>query len=268
MMLIVMALPLMVACGGDDDSSGTQSSIVDGVNISKARKLTSLTYTYKDTYSDYICTDNYQPNYDSKGRLESITMNSKQYLKEKLSGNRTAYALRINYDLRVIEFFKYFFYNNRTSQFEAITNQLPFSLNSQGYVSQIGTISLKYDTYGYFTGIDNHNEMWNLFYKDNDLSQSLASFNSNLNTYYFSYGDNSKQGDLYYYINSSLPSKRKENSMVWPICSFIAYQAGLFGKITQNGIYVSSEKERSAFIKHMNEKNSNSEQFIFSLIFE
>ena len=265
--LVLIGLTMIIGCGGDGSDS-TQSSIVDGVNVSNVRKLVSLTYNYDGGYNDYKIIDNYQAKYDSKGRLEKVSFTEKLYQKENLSNEITVDALKIDYDLRVLAMWTGFSYNYSTKQSEPTMSRLPFSFNSQGYISQIGGYSLNYDSYRYFTGLDSSKDIWNIVYKDNDLSKSLASFNSKLSTYYFTYGNNSKQGDLYFYINSELPSNSDYYLTMRTICCYIAYQAGLFGKITQNGIYASSEKERSAIIERINEKNSKSELYKFSLVFE
>ena len=151
-------------------------------------------------------------------------------------------VMKIDYDLRLV-----------------ISNGLKymFSFNDKGYISQIGNCSCTYDSYGYLTGVENTLEIWTLAYNEGELIKSLISNikNGNMQLYYMFYSENSDSGELMFYMNS----EKYEDYIRDPIravMSFIAYQSGLFGKITKHCSYLSRSNETSAVLEKNNEQDS------------
>lgn len=244
MMLLVMMLPFMVACGGDDDSKG--SRIVDGVNVNNEKKLTRLeiqpqTSSNTTDYS-YIL----RVLYDSKGRLSNVVWTNGQKYENGKYIEAEINIMNIDYDLRVVNF-----YNGYSSL------KYMFSLNDKGYISQIGNCSCTYDSYGYLTGVENITEIWTLAYNEGELTKSLVSNlrNGNMSIYYMFYGENSDSGELMFYMNSEKDEGYGRNTIQAVMC-FIAYQSGLFGKITNHCRYLSKSNENSATLERINEQNS------------
>ena len=154
--------------------------------------------------------------------------------------------MRIDYDFRIVNI----------SNGYSSANYM-FSLNDKGYISQIGNCSCSYDSYGYLTRVEEFTEIWSLIYNEGELIKSLVNSlkHGNIEIYYMFYGENSDSGELVFYMNSE-KEKRPRFSGQAVMC-FIAYQSGLFGKITNHCTYLSRSNETSAALELGNEKNSN-----------
>ena len=235
----------ITSCGGDDDGN---SSVIDGVNVNNGKKLTRLEIlpqTSSSTTTDY----NYKLRvvYDSQGRISSVIWaNGQKYESGKYVESEVE-LMRIDYDLRLVNI-----YNGYSSL------KYLFSLNDKGYISQIGNCSCSYDSYGYLTGVENITEIWSLAYNEGELIKSLVSKlkNGNMLLYYMFYGENSSTGELMFYMNGEKYEDYGRNPIQAVMC-FIAYQSGLFGKITNHCRYLSKSNETSAVLERNNEQNSN-----------
>lgn len=235
----------LTSCGGDDDGS---SSVIDGVNVNNGKKLTRLEIlpqTSSSTTTDY----NYKLRvvYDSQGRISSVIWaNGQKYESGKYVESEVE-LMRIDYDLRLVNIY------NGSSSLKYL-----FSLNDKGYISQIGNCSCTYDSYGYLTGVENITEIWSLVYNEGELIKSLVSKlkNGNMLLYYMFYGENSSTGELMFYMNGE-KHKTYGSNVIQAVMSFIAYQSGLFGKITNHCRYLSKSNETSAVLERNNEQNSN-----------
>ena len=232
----------ITSCGGDDDGS---SSVIDGVNVNNGKKLTRLEIlpeTGSSTTTDY----NYKLRvlYDSKGRLSSVIWtNGEKYENGKFIESEIE-LMKIDYDLRLVNIYPSLKYM--------------FSLNDKGYISQIASGSCTYDSYGYLTGVESLREICTLAYSEGELIKSLVSNlqNGNMQLYYMFYGENSSTGELMFYMNGEKHKTYGTNPIQAVMC-FIAYQSGLFGKITNHCRYLSKSNETSAVLERNNEQNSN-----------
>lgn len=73
--------------------------------------------------------------------------------------------------------------------------------------------------------------------------------------YYMFYGENSSTGELMFYMNGEKYEDYGRNVIQAVMC-FIAYQSGLFGKITNHCRYLSKSNETSAVLERNNEQNN------------
>ena len=231
----------ITSCGGDDDGS---SSVIDGVNVNNGKKLTRLEIlpeSSSSTTTDY----NYKLRvlYDSKGRLSSVILtNGEKYENGKYIESEIE-LMKIDYDLRLVNIYPSLKYM--------------FSLNDKGYISQIASGSCTYDSYGYLTGVESLREICTLAYSEGELIKSLVSNlqNGNMQLYYMFYGENSSTGELMFYMNSEKHKTYGKNPIQAVMC-FIAYQSGLFGKITNHCRYLTKSNETSAVLERNNEQNN------------
>ena len=213
-------------------------------NGKKLTRLEILPQTSSSTTTDY----NYKLRvvYDSQGRISSVIWaNGQKYESGKYVENEVE-LMRIDYDLRLVNIY------NGSSSLKYL-----FSLNDKGYISQIGNCSCTYDSYGYLTGVENITEIWSLVYNEGELIKSLISKlkNGNMVLYYMFYGENSSTGELMFYMNGEKYEDYGRNVIQAVMC-FIAYQSGLFGKITNHCRYLSKSNETSAVLERNNEQNN------------
>ena len=205
-------------------------------------RLEILPETGSSTTTDY----NYKLRvlYDSKGRLSSVIWtNGEKYENGKYIESEIE-LMKIDYDLRLVNIYPSLKYM--------------FSLNDKGYISQIASGSCTYDSYGYLTGVESLREICTLAYSEGELIKSLVSNlqNGNMQLYYMFYGENSSTGELMFYMNSEKHKTYGKNPIQAVMC-FIAYQSGLFGKITNHCRYLTKSNETSAVLERNNEQNSN-----------
>ena len=240
---VIMLSVCFYSCGSDD---GGGTTVIDGVNVKKGKKLVELGIQTESTgsgTSEYIL--KLKIDYDSNNRLSKVTCIDGR----DLTGKRMdeIVFMKIDYDFNMVTI------SNGSSS----TNYL-FALNSKGYISQISNCSCNYDSYGYLTGVENSSEIWSLAYNEGELIKSLVNnFNrNNIEIYYLFYGEDQRTGDLLFYMNSEKEKKYGSNRILATMC-FIAYQAGLFGKITNRCNYLTRSNETSAIFERNNEKNSN-----------
>lgn len=235
----------ITSCGGDDDGS---SSVIDGVNVNNGKKLTRLDILLESnsstTTGDY--TVNLNVLYDSKGRLSDVIWTNGQKYESGKYVDGEVELMKIDYDLRFV---------NISDGYSSL--KYMFSLNDKGYISQIGNCSCTYDSYGYLTGVENITEIWSLAYNEGELIKSLVSKlkNGNMLLYYMFYGENSSTGELMFYMNGEKYETYGRNPIQAVMC-FIAYQSGLFGKITNHCRYLSKSNNTSAVLERNNEQNS------------
>ena len=257
-----------VSCGGDDDGggSGNQSTLVDGVNVINGKKLMKIsvegTYdyisgSYSQTIKQYgIHKYDFDVEYDSKGRLS------------KVKGKYTEYEeapeieiLNIDYSRKFIVF----------TDVYGSSLTLNFTLNKQGFISQLDNYHCSYDSYGYLTGVDSSNDIWSLTYEDNDIIKSSINNLKYIYYYYMFYGEDEINGDLLFYMNStSTHLKRDDKRMMQTVLCFIAYQAGLFGKMTQHCTYLSKTSTTEAILTKKITKNNQDMELVLncSFVFE
>lgn len=242
------------SCGNDD---GGSSSIVDGVNVKNGKKLVKLNIkptSNRMDMSEYTL----KIAYDAKNRLSKVTWTNGRYYKNGDYVDGEVDLMKIDYDFKMVTI------SNGSSS----ANYL-FTLNDKGYISQISNCSCNYDSYGYLTGVENSSEIWSLAYNDGELIKSLVNKfrNNNIEIYYMFYGEDNNTGDLLFYLNTEKDKSYGRNSTLATMC-FIAYQAGLFGKITNHCTYLSRSSSTSAILERTNEKNNNTFRVYCSFAFE
>lgn len=255
MSLVIMLSVCFSSCGSDD--GGT--SIVEGVNVKNGRKLVKLDIQTESTKMGVPQeTAKLKIAYDAKNRLSKVTLTNGRYYNNGNYVDGEIDVMKIDYDFKMVTIS-----NGRSS-----TNYL-FALNDKGYISQISNCSCNYDSYGYLTGVENSSEIWTLAYNEGELIKSLVNNlrKNNIEIYYMFYGEDQRTGDLLFYMNSEKDHSYGRNSTLATMC-FIAYQAGLFGKITNHCTYLTKSNETSAILERKNEKNSNIFRAYCSFTFE
>lgn len=254
LILSLMMMPLTTACGGDDDGGsdgdGSNGNVVDGVNVN-TKKLKEITIIdYKDGNSQ-TTTLNYHFNitYDPKGRLSTVTLSDYTYYDNNSGVEKTTSVemLKIDYDLHVAQINEVY---RQASQM--------FTLNSKGYIAQIGKCTCSYDYDGYLTRVESNNEIWSLVYNDGDLLKSAVSklAKGNIKMYYFFSGEDTNTGELYFRMNTPDNLVHNDN-FTQSILSFIAYQSGLFGKISKFCTSLSKSNQSNAAFTKASESSSH-----------
>jgi len=271
-MLIFAFISVLVACSSDEGNE--LYKLVDGVNVTTGKKIVQLTINHKvPIYDrDTIITYNVKINYDSKGRLSRIIwINGHKYENNKYLVNIDFEVIKIDYDFKMISF-------NWGKEFnlkDPIKKDYFFKLNKEGYISQIGDCSLTYDDYGYLIGVENTNYAWTLAYDKGEFIKSLVRIliDNKASFYYMFYGSDTNKGDLYFTLNTNSTNKFPSVSSVKGVMCFIAYQAGLFGKITTHCQYLSNSNETTATLQRHSKddkvyKNEQTDEFVCSFVLE
>ena len=249
MMLAVMVLSVVMACGGGDDVTTTNTSgIVDGVHVN-SRKLKSLTV---ERWS-------FRMEYDSQGRLIAI---------EGLDYNSNSLSIcKIDYDLRMAEYINGmssgYDYTTGTSNITYKKGRVVFSLNDKGYISQIGNCSLNYNSDGYLIGANSSNEVFTYAYNNGDVVKSMVETirNGKIDMYYLGYGEDASKGELYFYINDDNNSYYyyySETKIYRAIAVMVAYQAGLFGKTGHRFTELPNNSNKKLIIERIDDQHSQS----------
>lgn len=256
MMLFVMVLPMMVACG--DDNGDEPSNKNDDVNVVNGKKLVELTCSFED--KDFLPLV-FKIDYDDKGRLSSISYKIQKCDSEYDSQTGSykyhyyytgEYGLiaTIDYDLRVL-----------SSSYPG--GYLSFVLNEQGYISRLGECMLSYDSNGYLTSIDESRGLGTIVYDGADLIKASASNikNGGMELYYVTYGNAGSNGDLFVRV------KRMDDKGGFrrhdieqdgyfyyhyfkDVMVLIAYQSGLFGKVTKGVLHLKEKSEASSLFEY------------------
>lgn len=265
-MLAVMALYTIVACGEDGEKNESTKK-VDGVNVVIGKKLMEL----KVMDNSNSVRAHYKVEYDSKGRLSKI--NGESFAFDYYGWNSTFVynfpvnidncyptgeykeLAKIDYELRIVTLF-----------FSSSKLSYNFSLNNDGYISQIGTTVLNYDSNGYLTGVDEVKGISTLVYDSNDLIKASVSeiAGGNISLFYITYGNQNNEGDLYIKVNRSDDKKNYDNALGVidakdAIC-LIAYQSGLFGKVSKSVLHLSNKNEAQALLGYEAENGSGKTQ--------
>lgn len=260
---MAVSLPLLNACGGDDDGShgdGNSSGLVDGVHVN-SRKLLSLD-VYKGENSSYKRT--FTMTYDSKGKLSQIKSHASN-IDDYYYADNDITLLSIDYDLKFMEFFDDIGYKieegMKLKRYYSY-DRCFFTLNDKGYISRLGDCELTYNNDGYLVGANTVKDMWTFAYSEGDIIKYMMETlkSGNIDLYYANYGE--KQGELYFSVN--VQKKFSDTDWKWHYSDYYAtsllilYHAGLFGNISKhcstlpkNGIVEQiSDKDKSNLIIH------------------
>ena len=247
--LLLMTLSFF-SCGGDDD--GGNSKVVDGVNVNTGRKLVRLDIKDPDNLENVY---KLKIDYDTKGRLSKVILTNNYYYENGkwVEKDAALELLNMDYDFKLINFKIIYF-----KEWRNIEYNYKFSLNDKGYISQIGDCNCTYDSYGYLIGADGDRYIWTLAYSEGELvkSQVKSLVKDNVSIYYMFYGEDSDKGELVFRMKAPYKGYMNTHAYQGVLC-FIAYQAGLFGKMTNHCTYLSKSNETSAFFQKENEQDDN-----------
>ncbi len=231
-MLLVLISPVLVACGDDDDVP----SKADGVNVYGGKKLIQMDLWPEDSNIP----NSFKIEYDSKGRLSKILNKGKASGYYSNASDEYKAIVTIDYDIRLITFSENGYYDQTVG----------FSLNNNGYIELIGTTPLSYDSNGFLNEVEDAHGITTLAYNNNELIK--AAFNpiskGNLKLYYLTYGSKNDSGDLYIYAKQDSEKKGYIKYNNRAIGLFIAYQAGLFGRVTKTFLNLKDKNEASSFL--------------------
>ena len=234
------------SCGDDDDDNGTAKTDV-GVNVVKGRKLIELNIDSAIVF---------KVQYDSKGRMDKIlrNRNSLDRVKEKDSiKEEFIVIMEIDYDLRVFTIYDWD-YNYSSWRNEYHPYSFGFALNEDGFISLLGNNVLKYDSNGYLESVDSPEGLSTLsFNNDGYFKASISSMKAGqMKLYYATFGDRNKKGELYVSVSSTSQEKflligHPETFGYNRVLCLIAYQAGLFGKVSEGCFHFKDAKDASMF---------------------
>jgi len=247
-----------VSCGGDDDGGG--SKVVDGVNVNYGKKLSKLSIQVPSDYNNDSYTYNLKINYDTKGRLSNVIWtNGSKYENNKYVEGEVE-MLKIDYDFKVINFMPTYY-----------NKDYMFTLNEKGYISQLSNCSITYDSYGYLSKAENMSYIYSLAYEEGELIKSLVNNlkKDKIEIYYMFYGEDKDKGDLLFYMNT--PSSKGLNiniQSIQGVMLFIAYQAGLLGKMTNHCTYLQRSNETTAILQKRSESSNKTYNIHCSFVFE
>jgi hypothetical protein len=237
LMLMLMTLSLIVACGGNDDN---ESKTVDGVNVYGGKKIIEM-----NIWTDYSDIPySYKIEYDAKGRLTTVL--SKDM--ERRRGDDGIYhyyyvgsssiITSIDYDLRKLTF---------------MSEEMLFSFNKDGYLDQVGGYTLNYDSNGYLVSCEDSRNNVALSYNNNDLinAEVKSYYKGTMKLYYVTYGSNLDSGDLYILAKRDVKGDYGRDYYNEPdeIGIFILYQSGLLGRVSKSFLNLNDKKESAALFE-------------------
>jgi len=263
LMFVIMMMLVLVSCGGsnDDSNSGSTPNVIDGPTIWSGKRISELkileTWTYLNGKPHPERPFNFKCEYDSKGRLSKI-FGDVTVLEDKVV-TKTEEITSIDYELQTVSIWDFNGHGTKMRTFG-------FSLNKDGYISQIGTCFLSYEN-GYLTGVDQSRKLSSLVYDENDVIKASISNlkNGNLSLLYMTYGNVNNQGDLY--VRVRLTDDKlgrfllnfRETGIV-----FIIYHAGLFGKVSKHFLHLQDKNAASGIFDLEGEDESEYLKFSFT----
>ena len=229
-LFLLATLPILMACGDDENDSGQKA---DGINVSNGKKITELSLLYNGVKDVGV----FNVDYDAKGRLSKITYKYSDY----------NYFISLDYDLRVVTI----------SETRSGTISYGFFINDDGYVSQLGTCSLTYKD-GYLVGTEIPKAIGQITYDSNELIKASLSniIDGSISFSYITYGNIENQGELIINVQSS--DEEPYNLGILDIAAFIAYESGLFGKVSKSFVQLKNENETSYLFNYSNKKYNHS----------
>lgn len=262
MMLVIIVLPIMIACSNDDSKGTSKKS--GGVNVINGKKVVELSFF---PGNNRHLPDIYKIDYDSKGRLSKISY--EKILKDEYNSEKKEWVavdvknveyVKVDYDLKVVTIL---LNDNYPDYPESFT----FSLNDDGYISRIGQCIFSYDSFGYLKNVDELKSIGTLYYDSNYdfVKASVSKFvDSNMALYYVPYTSTAEEGIMHVHVKHSDDEYNRNHDIgKKDICFFIAYQAGLLGKVTQTVLYVKDRNEATAMFEYNTDKKVISGRITF-----
>lgn len=265
----------LFSCGGDDDNSpngGGSYDLVDGVHVNPQKLLALDVYKGENAKSKI----HFDMSYDAKGRLTDVIASVYRTLSDGNTQTDKAKILSIDYDLRFIEYYhkEKYSYNSTTHGYDVtpVYERAFFNLNSNGYIATLDNCELSYNNNGYLVGKKDSKTMWTFAYGENDVIKYMVERlkTGNIDIYYTHYG--AKNGDMYFSVNN--PDKFSEWDS-YPTISdcrtasvLILYQAGLFGRISQQCINLAGSSNKNAIIEQISDKDGSNLIIRCSFVFK
>lgn len=265
----------LFSCGGDDDNSpngGGSYDLVDGVHVNPQKLLALDVYKGENVKSKI----HFDMSYDAKGRLTDVIASVYRTLSDGNTQTEKAKILSIDYDLRFIEYYhkEKYSYNSTTHGYDVtpVYERAFFNLNSNGYIATLDNCELSYNNDGYLVGKKDSKTMWTFAYGENDVIKYMVERlkTGNIDIYYTHYG--AKNGDMYFSVNN--PDKFSEWDS-YPTISdcrtasvLILYQAGLFGRISQQCINLAGSSNKNAIIEQISDKDGSNLIIRCSFVFK
>ena len=265
----------LFSCGGDDDNSpngGGSYDLVDGVYVNPQKLLALDVYKGENAKSKI----HFDMSYDAKGRLTDVIASVYRTLSDGNTQTEKAKILSIDYDLRFIEYYhkEKYSYNSTTHGYDVtpVYERAFFNLNSNGYIATLDNCELSYNNDGYLVGKKDSKTMWTFAYGENDVIKYMVERlkTGNIDIYYTHYG--AKNGDMYFSVNN--PDKFSEWDS-YPTISdcrtasvLILYQAGLFGRISQQCINLAGSSNKNAIIEQISDKDGSNLIIRCSFVFK
>ena len=230
----VFATSVLTSCGGDDEAT-----IEDGVHVTKGKKLVLVSVFNPKSHQARVF-------YDNRDRIIKIEQDDDL-------------TIEVDYEKRefVVDYYSKVYYDGfiaeeRDRIREESKMHYPFTTNSKGYISQIGSTSFIYDSDGFLQNIAKKSGLWDIMYQNDDIimfTHSLLS-SRNQSIYICNYDDNNQ-----YKLFLEMPNSKLHGNGDWPL-GIIAYYSGLFGRTSTHFRYL-TESELGKFYLETTESKYN-----------
>ena len=182
--------------------------------------------------------------YDDKGRLNRV-YEIDQGTKEQ--------ALLIDYDFMIAR-----------SRYGLNSS---FEINDQGYITRVENCQLIYNDQGYLVKTERNNDFWTILYDAGDITKCMSDFASGKTELLYYFGEDSRAGELVFLYDFQTWKEIGPRQ----ILAFIAYQSGLFGKVTKHILRIPDTSAKSAILDYGYENwygESAQDQLRFSFKYE
>ena len=243
-MTTIMTSFLFISCGDSEDDGGQNNNIDENFIIQNGKRLTELSL-YNDSGDYYRFF--YKIEYDSMGRMSKLR---KRLFFRDLDGsqnknsNNYSTKFEIDYEQRSITD------SQKISSFigsKPIYQKYIYSLNEDGYISQINNGYFSYNEKGYLVKYDNYQYHSILDYDHYNIQNaSVEHMKTGLIHAYFISFEKSDKKELYIRYKST--DKNRLFTIDDDGIGIIALFSGLFGKIPTNFLFLKSEDEVNAFL--------------------
>lgn len=218
---LLVALCFIFSCSSSDDSQSSNS----GHDYNGGRKVSKVQLLYDYDYVGKIEQREREAllKYDNQGRLTTIAIQGIKDMGDRkvaIPYDEKAIDVTIDYDFCMI----------------VATGEpsIMFKLNERGYISQLEDCKIEYDKEGYLISAERYNGIWKFAYQNDDLIKFLSTLSDKGSEIFFvDYDDETHKENVFLSANF-------KNYFLHPsafdyyFTVFIAYQAGLFGKVTKH----------------------------------
>ena len=216
----VFATSVLTSCGGDDEAT-----IEDGVHVTKGKKLVLVSVFNPKSHQARVF-------YDNRDRIIKIEQDDDL-------------TIEVDYEKRefVVDYYSKVYYDGfiaeeRDRIREESKMHYPFTTNSKGYISQIGSTSFIYDSDGFLQNIAKKSGLWDIMYQNDDIimfTHSLLS-SRNQSIYICNYDDNNQ-----YKLFLETPNSKLHGNGNWAL-GIVAYYSGLFGRTSTHFRYLTESE--------------------------